>query len=278
MTSVLRSLIVVAALLSIRCGESNAVAIGTAPSATDANAETLFSDDFESGTLSAWQDGVDPSRHRIVTDASSAHSGSRYLVAAYPAGRDGGWLTRFLMPGHDALYVSYDVRFPQQWSGGTKLVALYGSRADDQWSAFGKASLCPNGTDFFAAMVVTEAGGDPGPARFYTYYPAMRREPNGVTCFGRFGDGSESYVTPLTLSRGVWHRIEFAVALNTPGRSDARQAFWIDGVERGNWSGFSFRASDILRLNAVQLTFSADAASEPREVHVDNVVVAARRR
>jgi len=235
--------------------------------------ETLFAEDFESGTLSAWQDGMDPARHRVVTDSASAQSGSRYLAVTYPAGRDGGWLTRFLMPGHESLYVSYYVRFAPDWRGGTKLIAFYGSRTDNQWSAFGKAGLCPNGGDFFASMVVAEAGGDPGPARFYTYYPAMRREPDGITCWGRFGDGSEAYVMPLTLSRGVWHRVEFSVTLNTPGRADARQLFWLDGMQRGSWSGFSFRDSEILRLNAVQLTFSTDVASQPRELHVDNLIV-----
>jgi hypothetical protein len=172
------------------------------------------------------------------------------------------------------LIVSYHVRFPADWVGSTKLVALYGSQVDNQWSAFGKAGLCPTGGDFFAAMMVVEAGVDPGPTRFYTYYPAMRREPDGVTCWGRFGDGSETYV-PVPLSRGVWHRVEFSVTLNTPGQANARHEFWIDGVQRGSWSGFSFRDSDILRLNSVQLTFSANVESQPRELHVDNVSVRA---
>ena len=77
--------------------------------------------------------------------------------------------------------MSYYVRFAANWRGGTKLIAFYGSRTDDQWSALGKAGICPNGTDFFAAMLVTERTGDPGPTRFYTYHPAMAREPDGVT-------------------------------------------------------------------------------------------------
>ena len=250
---------------------------GVGPSGTSGSNDTLFAEDFESGTLSTWQDGIDPARHRVITDAASAHAGSRYLAVSYPAGHDGGWLTHFLAAPSDSLYVSYYVRFPQQWRGGTKLIGFYGSRADDQWSAFGKAGRCPNGTDFVAAMLVADAGGDPGPARFYTYYPAMRREPDGVTCWGRFGDGSETYTAPSTLSRGTWHHVEFAVTLNTPGRADARQVFWLDGVERGRWSGFSFRDGEVLRLNSVQLTFSAAADTAAREVHVDDLVVSSRR-
>ena len=231
----------------------------------------LFSDDFESASLAAWEDGFDAERHRIQTDSSA---GNRYLATTYPAGRDGGWLTRFIRPGGDSLYVSLDVRFPNDWIGGTKLVGFYGSRNDDQWSAFGKAGLCPTGSDFFAAMVVTEAGGDPGPARFYTYYPAMSREPDGRTCWGRYGDGSERYTPPLTLSRGVWHRLEFFVQLNTPGRADGRQMFWIDGAQRGSWSGISFRDGVVLELNAVQLSFSVSGGvPRTQQLHVDNIVV-----
>jgi hypothetical protein len=232
----------------------------------------VFAEDFESGTLAAWQDGVDPTRHRIVL--GPAPSGSRYLAVTFPAGSDGGWLTRFFMPGYDSLHVSYYVRFPTDWHGGTKLIGLYGSRTDDQWSAFGKAGLCPKGADFFAAMLITDPNGNPGPARFYSYYPDMAREPDGVTCWGRHGNGSESYAAPLTLGGGAWHHIELRVHLNAPARTDASQTFWIDGIEQGRWSGFAFRNDAALRLNAVQLSFSVTGGvGRTQEMHVDNLVV-----
>jgi hypothetical protein len=237
--------------------------------------DTVFAEDFESGGLGAWPDGADPTRQRVVADPSFAQSGSHYLEVTYPAGGDGGWLTRFLLPGYDSLYLSYYVRFPAEWRGGTKLVAFYGSRTDNRWSAAGKAGICPNGTDFFTAMLITEPSGDPGPVRFFTYYPAMAREPDGVTCWGRYGDGTEAYVPPLTLSPGVWHRVEFWVKLNTPGQTDASQRMWLDGVLRGSWSGFSLRSSTILRLNAVQLTFNRGISGGPatQKLYVDHLVV-----
>lgn len=256
------------------CGGRGVAGDTVSPSPMGPAGNVIFADDFESGALDSWQDGFDPARHRIVTDGT-AQSGGRYLAATYPPGDDGGWLTRFFMPGYDAVRVSFHVRFPQDWRGGTKLVALYGSRTDDEWSAFGKAGACPDGSDFFAAMVVADRGGNPGPTRFYTYFPAMFREPDGVTCWGRFGDGSETYVEPLAIDRGEWHRVELAVTLNTPGDSNASQTFSIDGVERGRWNNFSLRNSDMLRLNSLQLTFSTDADSQPRELHIDNVVVTA---
>ena len=237
--------------------------------------DTVFAEDFESGTLAAWPDGVDPRRQRVVADPSVAQSGSHYLEVTYLAGGDGGWLTRFFMPGYDSLYVSYYVRFPADWQSGTKLIALYGSRTDNRWSALGKAGMCPNGTDFFTAMLVTEQTGSPGPTRFFTYYPAMAREPDRVTCWGRYGDGTETYVPPLTLSLGVWHHVEFWVKLNTPGQSNASQMLWLDGVLRGSWSGFRFRTSSILRLNALQLTFNRGVTGGPtsQKLDVDHLVV-----
>jgi hypothetical protein len=245
--------------------------------------ESIFSDDFESGTLQGWQDGVDSARQRIVADPAAAPSGSRYLVVTYPQGHDGGWLTRFFMPGYDALSVSCYVRFPPNWQGPTKLIALYGSRTDDQWSGFGKAGSCPSGTDFFSATLVTEPSGNPGPLRFYTYYPAMAREPDGTTCWGRYGNGAgsehgvtlASYAPSLVLSRGVWHHVEFSVRLNTPGQADGQQTFSVDGAQWGSWSGLNFRSSAVLRLNALQLTFSTGASgvAQTQELDVDDVIV-----
>jgi hypothetical protein len=252
----------------------------TVPAGATPPLDTVFAEDFESGDLDAWQDGVDATRHRVVSDASGAQSGSHYLAVTYPAGADGGWLTRFFMPGYDSLHVSYHVRFPTNWEGGTKLIALYGSRTDDQWSAFGRAGICPSGTDFFMAMLIAEPGDNPGPMRFYAYYPAMRREPDGVTCWGRYGDGTETYQPPMTLSPGGWHHVEFSVKLNAPGQANTTQTFWIDGVRRGTWSGLSLRSGDVLRLNAVQLTFNRGISGGPaaQQLFVDNLVVTTARR
>jgi len=251
------------------------VACTRAPGGAALGRDTVFAEDFESGTLGAWQDGVDPRRQRVVTDSAGAKTGRRYLEVTYPAGGDGGWLTRWFMPGYDSLYVSYYVRFPATWRGDTKLVALYGSRTDDQWSGLGRAGKCPNGTDFFATMLVAEAGGNPGPARFYSYYPAMAREPDGVTCWGRYGDGTETYTSPLTFTPDAWHHVEFWVRLNTPGQDNAAERFWIDGVERGRWAGFRIRASAILRLNSIQLSFNRGASGDSlvQKMYVDDLQV-----
>lgn len=253
----------------------------TAPGTTPAPpADLIFSDDFESGTLSKWHDGVNADKHRVINDASRAAGGSRYLEITYPGGGTGGWLTRFFMPGYDSLYVSYDVQFESSWTGGTKLLNLRGSRTDDQWSSFGQSGACPDGSQWFATNVVLLANDNPGPIRFYTYFPGMQTESDGVTCWGRHsGMGETNYTGTSAISRGAWHRVEVFVKLNTPGQSNGVQRMWVDGQLRGEWSGLVLRTTNMLKLNSLTLEGSlmGGTQSAARRLLVDNVVVAGSR-
>ena len=255
---------------------SATVTVSAAPPST--RVDTIFSETFESGTLSAWDDGVDPSRHRVVTDATLAHAGTRALEVSYPANDTGGWLTRFFMPGYDSVYVRLFVRLAPDWVGGSKLLLLRGSRTDNQWSAFGVAGQCPGGTDFFATNIMLQDNGNPGTLTFYTYFPEMAREPDGVTCWGRFGDGQhEQYYPPLTLARGSWQQLEFWVKLNTPAQHDGGQRMWVNGVLRGEWGSLMYRTSSILRLNSMSLELSSPTASVPRKLWIDDILVTTAR-
>jgi len=75
----------------------------------------------------------------------------------------------------------------------------------------------------------------------------------------------------------LWHRVEFWVKLNEPGQANASQTFWIDGVQRGTWSGISIRNGDILRLNSVQLTFSSWGVPQTQKLYVDDIVVSTKK-
>jgi hypothetical protein len=238
-------------------------------------ADVIFSDDFESGTMSKWQDGVNAAKHRVVTEA-----GNRHLEVTYPSGEEGGWLTRFFMPGYDELYVRYDVKFDAAWQGGTKLLNLRGARTDNQWSAHGNAGKCPDGNQWFATNIVMMGQQDPGPIRFYAYWPGMPKENEGVTCWGRLsGIGTTNYMNESPISKGAWHRVEFSVKLNTPGQANGEQRVWVDGVLRGEWTGLVLRNTNMLKLNSLTLELSKMDGSESvtRRMYVDNVVVAPRR-
>lgn len=245
----------------------------TAPPPPSTRVDTIFYEGFESGSMAIWDDGYSASQHRILTDAAGASVGSRYLQVTNLQGADGLWLTKFFMPGYDSVYVRYYVKLAANWQSGTKLLAVYGNRTDNQWSGFGQAGVCSNGTNFFNSMVVTEpSGGDPPPMRFYTYHADLA---STGSCYGEYGTGRASYTpNPFTLTRGVWHKIEFWVKANTVGQSNGSQRYWVDGVLRADWSGIRFRTSNILRLNAVQLTFNqAFGSPQTQLIYVDDLLV-----
>src|SRR5690606_36951082 len=149
-----------------------------------------------------------------------------------------------------------------------------GSRTDNQWSAIGTAGECPTGTDFFHSAV-TRFG---DLARFYSYYPGMPTEGDGVTCWGDglSAGGGATFVEPTTLTAGAWHHVELWVKLNEPGQTNSLQRFWIDGTKRGEWTGIALRTSTILRLNGV--TISASRGDGPAQVmYVDDLLVARQR-
>ena len=224
-----------------------------------ATATPIFQDGFEGGTLANWDDGTDSTHHRIVTDATLAHSGSRVLEVSYRVGDNGSWLTKFFMPGHESVHVSYWIRLSDTWRGGGCLLGVYGSRTDNQWSAYGKGGRCPTGRDFFNTFLISAPSGDPGPVRFSTYHLGMPR--TGTSCWGDEGPAT-AYVGSAALTRGTWHQVELFVQANTPGQSNGVQRMWIDGVLRGEWRDLRFRDGPELMLNSVQLaTYAAGGAS-----------------
>ena len=236
--------------------------------------DTVFYDGFESGSLSLWQDGVDPAKHRVITDAALAASGQRTLRVTVPPGGDGGWLTRFFMPGYDSLFVRLRVRFDPAWTGGIKLLSLRGSRTDNQWSGFGNAGRCPNGTDFFSGNLTLSADRAPGPLLFYAYYPGMPS--SGGSCWGDEGR-TATYPSPnMAFSKGTWHTVEYWIKLNTPGQANSVQRLWLDGQLWGEWSGIPFRTSSILMLNSVQLNLGATTTTGG-SLYFDDILVTRQR-
>jgi hypothetical protein len=238
--------------------------------------DTVWYENFENGSLASWGDQGLAQNHAVVAPPGGAFGGALALQVTYPQGSDGGWLTRFFMPGYDSIYVRYYIKLESTWQGGTKLSSLYGSRTDNQWSAAGKSGVCPNGTDFFQVTLT----GDPSPQmllRFYDQYFAMPS--NSGTCYGSNGDAG-TIMTPsqFQLTTGVWHKVEYWTKLNDPALTNSVQEFKIDGVTRGTWSGISLRTSTILTLNAFTLTMSAPSgAPTTQHLWVDDILITRQR-
>jgi hypothetical protein len=240
----------------------------------------IFCDDFESGNLKLWQDGYDPARHTVITSKSpDVYQGTRALEVLYPEGDDGGWLTRWFMPGHDDVYVRLYAKWESHWqnssNGGDKTVGLYGNRIDNQWSGFGKAGIKPTGTDFFLGMLTSrnwDMKPDPGEMIFYSYFPAMTPAPDGMYWGTHFLQDQPR----IGIQPGQWYCLELELKANTPGLPDGYQKMWINGQFKGQVTGMRWRDTTDLRINAVQLSFSG-AGPQTERKWIDAVVVSTQR-
>jgi len=239
----------------------------------------IFCDDFENGILpGGWQDGYNPVLHTITSDLTNVYKGGKALQATYPARSDGGWLTRWFMPGYDHAFARLYVKFEPGWQCGincTKIFAFYGNRIDNRWSGFGKAGTRPSGTDWFYAALVTlnwYRQPDPGELIFYSYFPEMTQAPDGMY-WGNFffqKDPREA------IQPGRWYCLELELQANKPGTRDGFQRMWIDGVFKGESLNMRWRDTTDVRINALQLTFSGEVAVAQR-LWIDNLVVSTQK-
>lgn len=214
-------------------------------------ADPIFVDGFETPTLEGWGDR----RGEVRIVDTDPFEGSRCLeFLAKPGKGTGGHLVHWFMPGFDAITVEWAVKFASDFDQGNHMHLCWvgGNRTDDRYSAFGKAGKRPSGTDFFVTNLEPwrEWGRVPPPGTLglYAYWPDMERSPDGM-----FWGNTLASDPKLQVPRGKWVRMRLAIRLNTPGRSDGEQAFWMDGTLGGHFKGLRFRDSDVLRLNSFAL-------------------------
>ena len=241
-----------------------------------ASPTTIFSEDFESGSLSKWNES-NSTTQAIITDATAAHSGSKFMRMTYGInGGDAAWLNKYLPQGNRQLYVRYYARFSTNWAGGTKLVALRGAPVGNPAGALGRAGICPNGKDSFTADLVTEfGGGDTYPSKFYLYWQDMWADSNGQ-CWGRYGPTPSTmpYFGPMPeMTKGVWHKIELTAKENSSATAaDGVVRMWIDGVKYGEWTGIRFGDPAFVDFEVLTLSGQGDG-SRIQTVDVDDLIL-----
>jgi uncharacterized protein YjdB len=243
-----------------------------------ASPTTIFSDDFESGSLSKWNES-NSTTQAILTDAANAHGGSKFLRMTYGInGGDAAWLNKYLPQGFRQLYVRYYARFSTNWAGGTKLVALRGAPLGNPGGALGRAGICPTGRDSYTADLVTEFGsGETYPSKFYAYWQDMWADSNGQ-CWGRYGPTPSTSTWPYFLpmpemSKGVWHKIELTAKENSSATAaDGVIRFWIDGVKYGEWTGIRFGDPAYVDFEVLTLSGQGDG-SRIQTVDVDDLLL-----
>jgi hypothetical protein len=237
---------------------------------------TIFSEDFESGSLSKWNES-NSTTQAIISDAANAHSGSKFLRMTYGInGGDAAWLNKYLSPGNRQLYVRYYARFSTNWAGGTKLIALRGAPIGNPAGGLGRAGICPTGKDSYTADMVTEfGGGDTYPSKFYVYWQDMWADSNGQ-CWGRYGPTPTTmpYIGPMPeMSKGTWHKIELTAKENSSATSaDGVIRMWIDGVKYGEWTGIRFGDPAFVDFEVLTLSGQGDG-SRIQTVDVDDLVL-----
>jgi hypothetical protein len=236
----------------------------------------IFGDDFESGSLSKW-DESNSTTQTVINDATSAHSGNRFMRMTYGiGGGDGGWLNKYFPQGFSQLYVRYYARFSMNWVGGTKLIALRGAPIGQPYLGLGRAGICPTGRDSFTADLVTEfSSGDAHPVKMYSYWQDMWADSNGQ-CWGRYGPTPTvmPYFTPMPeMTRGTWHKIEFTVKTNTSATAaDGVIRFWIDGVKYGEWTGIRFGDPAFVNLEVLTISGSGNT-TQIQSIDIDDLVL-----
>ncbi|MBI2301291.1 MAG: hypothetical protein HYU66_20475 [Armatimonadetes bacterium] len=238
----------------------------------------FFQDGFESGDLSGWSNGdsdyKDPDL-AIVTNPADVHSGKSALcITARPGEGTGGKLPFWFMPGRDQVYCRWYQRWAPDFDQGNLChgVHLLGNRIDNKWSAFGKAGIKPNGTDFCSVGFEPwrNWGRHPAPGQmmFYAYYPDMKPAPGGQYW------GNMLFTDPAVLiERGRWYCLEMMVKLSTPGQKDGELACWVDGEPTGKWIDLRWRDSTDVRLNCFQLLNYIHQCTQPCRVYFDDVVL-----
>ncbi|MFB3789172.1 MAG: hypothetical protein ACE15F_22665 [bacterium] len=239
----------------------------------------IFSDDFESGNLAKWDaDSVvnDPSRLRLTEDPAQAFRGKYAVEITAPVGAGtGAKLNKWFMPGYDRIYARWYCRFAEDFDQGNHMhfVHLLANRADNKWSAFGKAGLKPAGDDFFTTGLEPwrDWGRHPAPGELmlYTYHMDMPIDPK----MGKYWGEMKRPEPSVIIERGRWYCLEMMVQANTPGKADGEEAFWVDGRPAGRFTGIRWRDTADLKINDFWLMLYVHNSPKVNRVWFDEVAI-----
>ncbi len=245
------------------------------------HAQVLLHEDFESTALNTarWETNVDSSRRGgFETRPEYVHSGKQSfrLTAPENGGQAGDAnLRHFFLPGVEKAYFRWYARFAEDFNQGPHMhwCVVSCSRTDNKWSAFGKAGIRPKGDDFAVTNLEPDVHQGkyppPGVIGTYTYWPEMTISGDSVHYWGNRFEPE----TPFVIERGKWYCFEIMLKLNTPGKPDGEQAFWVDGKELYRQGGFRWRDSDILRINSLTLDVYIHQARQDNTCWFDDVVI-----
>lgn len=253
------------------------------------DASVLFADDFEAGDLKKWDDKS--GTIAVVADAPS--SGKWCVATPMEKGKNtGGEAKKWFLPGADRVFARVYVKFSEDYQYCHHFLWMSGNPPKQKWKSFGKAGLKPDGTYFSTGLEPWFAWGknpSPGEINFYSYHMDMKVDPKMNKYWGNSffppgpGPGTAANETSRVLPKlGKWQCWEFMLQANTVGKSDGRQAMWLDGKLIGDFTGIRWRDEPATKVNCFWLEhFGYDASDPTRQFHkqkqtvwFDDVVIA----
>lgn len=241
----------------------------------------IFAEDFESGDFRKRWDSTRDQTGEVLSDIAPQDSrlGKQALRVTATLGQNtGGGLTKWFQSA-DTLFIRFYCRFHETCDYVHHFVTLRANRSlqgKGQWSGFGGAGLKPAGDERFSTAL--EPWGNwgrhsaPGRWNFYSYWHEMRKSPDGKYWGNAFRPADQPDIV-----KESWICAEFMLKHNTPGKPDGEQAYWIDGVLQGHWTGINWRSSPTLQANALTLeTYITErwTKNPVNLVDFDNLVIA----
>jgi hypothetical protein len=258
--------------------------------------KVVFADDFEavSGTKlsvagSKWDNVYGD---LVITQQSqNVHGGKKAIEITQTQPASNGAWRDFKQSGFDTLFVRYYMKYHAQFPGchHTGMIIMAGAPGVTVGSATG---VRPNGSNHFIASLDDIApffswsppnNKPPGFAYVYCYH--MDQVDVWGDVFLPSGDvlpgsstlsfGSAFVPRPnIILDRDRWYSFELMLKANTPGNSDGRIAFWIDGKLSADFMNLRLRSVNTLKPNVVNLSVYSSQNHSNKTVWYDDVVVA----
>jgi hypothetical protein len=255
------------------------------------NSAVIFTDDFESygnanQLWNRWSNVFQMHLTRIATESGRVYAGNKALEFRIPQlnGEISNAVVKNLSPKEEVVFIRYYTKFD---------AGHYSVQSNHNGAGIEANYCCPgvpaNGMNKFyvglenSRLSLSETS--PGPTHLYIYHPAQRSQwgdhwyPDGTVAPntslpGDFGP----YFIPRPIHTALldqWHAVELMVKANTPGQTDGRIAFWVNGLLIADYPQVRLRDIDTLDIDKVSLSFHING-STPRENFkwYDNVVVA----
>ena len=254
----------------------------------------------------------------ILNDENMARTGRACVQITATRGKDSGGDLQYTWPeGVEKCFVRFYCRFHEETVKPHHFVRLGGHMPTYKYRWGGGAGLRPPGgaDGAFRTTIEPPQFDKPGSGwGFYTYWHQMHswQTPHGASD-GRpnayYGNNFRPDNQRPFVGRGKWICVEIMVKLNTPGKHDGEQAFWIDGKKVGHWGpgfpvgtwirdkfvtsgpfnknpsrfeGFNWRTDERLKINRSTLQWyvsdrsAKNGKSDKNIVYFDNYVIATK--